>query len=96
MVRSKVLSRIGILPAQDEFDQRISELAQLRAQRSNSEYLRGKILDCFAALAMTENMAKAACPNPLPRLVEQRAVNARKAHIPVPIRIDSSGIRYKT
>jgi hypothetical protein len=25
----------------------------LRAQRSNPESLRGKILDCFAALAMT-------------------------------------------
>ncbi|QOZ43472.1 hypothetical protein XH89_08270 [Bradyrhizobium sp. CCBAU 53340] len=27
----------------------------LRAQRSNPDCLRGRILDCFAALAMTEN-----------------------------------------
>ena len=31
--------------------------SSLRAQRSNPDCLRGKILDCFAALAMTENVA---------------------------------------
>ncbi|QCJ77153.1 hypothetical protein DCG74_27615 [Bradyrhizobium sp. WBAH42] len=31
----------------------------MRAQRSNPDCLRGKILDCFAALAMTEYVAAA-------------------------------------
>ncbi|TGN84128.1 hypothetical protein EOW77_0021955 [Bradyrhizobium yuanmingense] len=29
----------------------------MRAQRSNPESLRGRTLDCFAALAMTEDLA---------------------------------------
>ncbi|TYL76281.1 hypothetical protein FXB38_31340 [Bradyrhizobium cytisi] len=33
--------------------------SSLRAQRSNPESLRGKTLDCFAALAMTEYEATA-------------------------------------
>src|SRR6185369_4523158 len=32
--------------------------SSLRAKRSNPESLRGKILDCFAALAMTEDAGK--------------------------------------
>ncbi|MGY4282526.1 hypothetical protein ACVWXO_001746 [Bradyrhizobium sp. LM2.7] len=32
--------------------------SSLRAQRSNPDCLRGKILDCFAALAMTTETAK--------------------------------------
>ncbi|MDE5443457.1 hypothetical protein GWG65_18800 [Bradyrhizobium sp. CSA207] len=32
--------------------------SSLRAQRSNPESLRGKILDCFAALAMTRETTR--------------------------------------
>nr|QDP23285.1 hypothetical protein FNV92_14420 [Bradyrhizobium cosmicum] len=35
------------------------QTSSLRAQRSNPACLWGKILDCFAALAMTEDMDRA-------------------------------------
>ncbi|RZN11351.1 hypothetical protein CWO91_08710 [Bradyrhizobium genosp. SA-3] len=38
--------------------------ASLRAQRSNPESFRGGILDCFAALAMTEKCARRRRPTP--------------------------------
>ncbi|TYL89243.1 hypothetical protein FXB40_35635 [Bradyrhizobium rifense] len=46
--------------------ERVSLHASLRAQRSNPESLRGKILDCFAAPAMTESTypsLNSACKN---------------------------------
>ncbi|QAU42012.1 hypothetical protein XH86_33305 [Bradyrhizobium guangdongense] len=38
--------------------------SSLRAQRRNPESSAGKILDCFAALAMTENLARSAHHSP--------------------------------
>ena len=41
----------------------VPSTSSLRAQRSNPESLRGKTLDCFAALAMTEYRASASPPS---------------------------------
>jgi len=44
---------VGDLPPSGERREEAPHTPSLRAQRSNPDYLRGKILDCFAALAMT-------------------------------------------
>ncbi|TYL78911.1 hypothetical protein FXB38_27905 [Bradyrhizobium cytisi] len=41
----------------------------LRAQRSNPEPFRGRILDCFAALAMTTDVENLRLPTPNPEML---------------------------
>ncbi|PDT57042.1 hypothetical protein Bdiaspc4_25105 [Bradyrhizobium diazoefficiens] len=48
---SQFCDRSGVRQVQDRG--LAASTSSLRAQRSNPESLRGKILDCFAALAMT-------------------------------------------
>ncbi|TYO62091.1 hypothetical protein FXV83_34615 [Bradyrhizobium hipponense] len=59
---------------------RAASTPSLRAQRSNPESLRGKILDCFAALAMTRLGLQARPTHAMPPPLKQTALIHRLAH----------------
>ncbi|TFW61315.1 hypothetical protein CT676_10635 [Bradyrhizobium sp. MOS001] len=68
-------------PASARFEWTAALSSSLRAQRSNPESRRGKTLDCFAALAMTERVERAsAVYSSLPRVIAMDASVLVRVH----------------